>query len=318
MKRQILIFAVPLAVLLAGTAVYAQEAGTATTTTEGEEITVQDIGLAEEPTVLPGEGLGYFFKNLGRTIKETLTFDPEKKTELQLQHAAQKLAEIKTALEQKQNDPKLGAMIEKNQAKYQRLMEKVSQRVIAMKEKNQELAQKLMDKLADRELKQQEFLQRLEEKAELTEEQKTRIKAAREKALQRFGQVLQKVDERADKIKERLEKKIEEQPANAERRLDHIKVLENLSQKIDNEQAKNALQQTRLKQMQRLGEEMKATVEPEKAEQLKNRLEKAPEVKKEIMKTNPGTLKQLEQRAKQRTERKDKQNPPRKETGSNQ
>src|SRR3989344_1168318 len=66
------------------------------------EITAEEMGVVE-PTVLPGDGLGYFLKNLGQVIKEAITFDPEKKTGLQLKHTAEKLAEIQVALEQKKD-----------------------------------------------------------------------------------------------------------------------------------------------------------------------------------------------------------------------
>ena len=140
--KKILFFSI-LALILAMSAVaYAQDepVNSDTAVAPAEEIIAADLGEAE-PTVLPTNTFGYFFKNLGQTIKATLTFDPAKKAELMLKFANERLLEAQKLAEQNPSDEKVQAMIAKAQEKYQKLMEKAQTRVEKLKEKNDSRAE---------------------------------------------------------------------------------------------------------------------------------------------------------------------------------
>ncbi|MDP2586990.1 MAG: DUF5667 domain-containing protein [Candidatus Komeilibacteria bacterium] len=248
--KKLLIFAFfALALTFNQVALAQDEAGQEATaeTTVSEEVTAADLDV-EEPTTLPTNGFGYFFKNLGRAIQTTLTFNQEKKAELQLKIADERLLEAKEVAEANPNNAKAQAIAAKSLEKYQLMMEKVQTRVEAIKEKNAERAEKLLDKIADHQLKQQQIMEKIEERGaeNLTEEQKQRLQEVKEKALEKFGQFMERVEENQEKIKERLEKAAESAEGETEgamEKLHNLRVIQRLGDKFENEDLRQGVEE---------------------------------------------------------------------------
>jgi hypothetical protein len=224
------------------------------------EVTSSDLGVAE-PTVLPTNAFGYWFKNLGRTIKTTLTFNAEKKAELQLNIANEKLLEAKKIAQENPDNAKAQAMVEKSLQKYQEMMDKVQARVEAIKEKNSASAEKLLDKITDNQLKQQQVMDKIEEKtAGLTEEQKQKFEAIKEKTLEKFGQFLQRVEKNQEKIKERLEKAAESSASEngtISDQLLNLKVIQKLGDKMEDEEMRQGVREANQAVREKFFEQMK-------------------------------------------------------------
>ncbi|OGY89531.1 MAG: hypothetical protein A2927_00830 [Candidatus Komeilibacteria bacterium RIFCSPLOWO2_01_FULL_45_10] len=271
--KKILFFSI-LALILAMSAVaYAQDepVNSDTAVAPAEEIIAADLGEAE-PTVLPTNTFGYFFKNLGQTIKATLTFDPAKKAELMLKFANERLLEAQKLAEQNPSDEKVQAMIAKAQEKYQKLMEKAQTRVEKLKEKNDSRAEQLLDKLADRQLKHQQLMENLEEKMpNLTEEQKQKLEQLREQALERYSQFVEKVEQHKEKVRERLEKVIDNN--NEQMNLRRLKIMEQLGDKLENENLKEGLIEAKEAMREKVINQLKEQATPEKIEEFKVSLE---------------------------------------------
>ncbi len=223
-------------------AVYAQDESSveAADNAVEEGVTAEDLGFSE-PTVLPTSKFSYFFKNLGRIVKSTFTFNPVKKAELQLQYANERLYEAKKVAELQPDDVKAQAVVEKSLDKFQQLAEKVNTKIEKFKEKGQvERVEQLLDKVTDSQFKQQKMMDTIHEKIiQSPEENKEKLRAIKEKSLENFGNLLEKVEDK-DKIRERFEKII----GKEEDKLKHLKdleIMERLGDEFSDENFKEGL-----------------------------------------------------------------------------
>ena len=274
MKKIFFISLMALMVLGLVKTTYAQESNVDSETTGISALTaINDLGTTE-PTTLPGDGLNYFFKNLGRTLQETFTFNLEKKTELQLRHASDNLAELQKTLEIKKDDPKLQELLQKTQDKYQNLIDKVGERIDSIQAKDADLAKKLTDKLTEAQLKQQQFLQNLEDNAKnLSADRLEKIKITREKSLERLSQALQTVEQKSEEITQKLEQNLENRKATYEKRLEQLRVLQNLNNILPDGQVKDAFNQAQDTAGNLLIESLRQNPNTENGNNLKERLQ---------------------------------------------
>lgn len=273
--KKILFFSILTLVLAIAVIAYAQDepVNSDIAVTPAEEIIAADLGEAE-PTILPTDAFGYFFKNLGRTIQSTLTFDAAKKAELELKFANERLLEAQKVAEQNPDSEKVQKIVEKAQGKYQKLMEKVQTRVEKLKEKNDARTEKLLDKLADRQLKQQQLMENLQEKMQnLTEEEKQKLEQVRENVLEKYGQFMEKTEASKDKIKERLEKAAQETGDNQATALRQLKIMEELGDKFQDENLKEGLIEAKEAVREKVIDRLKEQITPEKVEEFKASLE---------------------------------------------
>lgn len=249
--QKIVLYAFVLAMFLLAAPVWAQsETDTATQSTattesvavaQDETVTASDLGVAE-PTLLPDSRL-YFFKNWGRAIRATLTFNKEKKTELSARFASEKLLEVQK-LATKTSDT---SVLNKAIKNYQREVEKtksLSDRV----SKDDSNADKFLDKLADSQLKQQRLMDRLSK--QLPPEAKEKMLVAQEKSLEQFGEMMTRLDD-PEKMKERLEKAMEAQKGGEFKNFKNLEVLMRIEAKAP-EQAKDALRRAQENSLNRL------------------------------------------------------------------
>jgi hypothetical protein len=236
-------------IFVLGSIVFAQEM---TEVAQDEEVLPQDLGISE-PKWLPGHPL-YFLKNWGRGIQLFFTFNRAKKAELRLKFANEKLIEAKKLAELKK-DPKL---IEKTLADFQNEIGKIS-------EESGENLKQFSEKLIHQEILHQKILQRLE--TQVPPEVYEKIKAQREKHLERFAQVMQKVETK-EKIAERLENELGKINGSKFKEFKDLETLTEIEEKMP--------------------EEVKKRIEERKAamtEKFREKLEGMPEDEKEKFKT---------------------------------
>ena len=187
--------------------------------TQDEEITAQELGISE-PKVLPDSPF-YFLKNLGRMIELFFSFNPVKKAELRLKIASEKLIEAKKLVE-RGKDPRL---IEKTLNEFQNEIGKISQ-------ESGENLKRFSEKLIHQQILHQRILQRLEK--QVPPEVYEKIKTHREKHLERFAEVMQKVESK-EWIAERLENELEKIKGSRFKEFKDLEILTEIEEKMPQE-----------------------------------------------------------------------------------
>ncbi len=171
---------------------------------ENEEVTAQDLGVSESK-ILPGSPF-YFLKEWVRNIQSTFTFDAVAKAKLKERFANEKLIELKQLIEQNQNTERVESAIRNYQGAIDEL-KKVTEGIKERAEENIEVG-KFLDKFVQQQTLHQQILEKLETKVSTTTLEKIRI--AREQHLERFSEVMEKLEINKEKIQERLEQNLEE------------------------------------------------------------------------------------------------------------
>jgi putative hemolysin len=230
-----------------------------------ENVSASDFGL-KEPKLLPDSPF-YFLKNWARGIQSFFTFNPIKKLKLKSKFADEKIMEVKKMIEENKN-PKI---IEKATENYEKEIEevkKISDKIKEKAEKNPEL-DKFLDKWTNHQLLHQKLLEKLEKKARPQVLQ--RIKQARERHLERFKDVMLKLENK-DKLPQRLEKVIQNQKGSRFKEIKALEILKRLEDKMPDE-AKEAVEKARENILKRIQERLEKMPE-KKREMLKNYMEK--------------------------------------------
>lgn len=232
-----------------------------------EDITAEDLGVSD-PALLPDNPF-YFFKNIWRNIRTTFTFDSVKKAELRLQYTNQRLIEIKKLAQKTNKEGTIQEAIEK----YQNEMERIRTRVEQFKEGAQENPNidEFLNRFTDRTMKQQQLMDRLEKNLSDKPEVMERIRAAKEKSLENFGQVIGKLDENKERIRERIENNLEEIEGSQYKNFKNLEVLIRLEEKVP-EQAKGAIQQAQENALKRLNGDL-GQMSPEDRERFSSYLD---------------------------------------------
>lgn len=211
-----------------------------------EDVVAEDLGVSE-PRILPDRPL-YFIKNIWREVRMTFTFSKVKKAELRLHYANQRLIEAK-AMAGKPGKEERFQQVLKN---YQGEIEKLKAQVGKFKAKAEDSPKidKFLDKYTDRTAKHQRLMDHLEK--QLSDEPVVlgKIKEAKERALEHFGEVIEQLEEK-DKIPERLEKNLEKIEGSIFKNFKNLGVLLELEEKVP-EQAKEAIQQAQQNALKRL------------------------------------------------------------------
>lgn len=249
---KILIFGIILGIFLGGFA-FAQEIPELI---QDEEVKAEDLGISEAK-VLPDNPF-YFLKDWARNLRLFFAFNREKKFELKLRIANEKLIEARKLAELKK-DPRL---LEKNLAEFQKEMENIAK-------EDREVLKKFSDKILHQQLLHQRILQRLENQvsAEIME----KIRERRMAHLEKFAQVMQKVEERA-RIAERIGEELEKIKGSKFRDFKNLEILEEIKEKMP-EDVKQKIEEKRAQITERLRERLEGMSSEEK-ENFKNYLEK--------------------------------------------
>ena len=256
-----------------------------------ENIQPEDLEISE-PKVLPDSPF-YFLKNWGRAIQSFFTFNPVAKTELRQKFANEKLMEVKKLVEK----AKGSEVIKEATENYQKEVEKLKNDVEKIKEKARENPQveSFLDKFIDQQTLHQKLLLKLEE--QVPSQAFEKIKEAREEHLERFQDVMLKLEDREEKITEKLDKILDEQKGSQFKEFKNLEVLKNLEEKVP-EVAKEAIQKAQENALKRLQGDLEK-MSPENQEKFSEYVEKISGVKEthfEILENLKSEIKAGEQR----------------------
>lgn len=210
-----------------------------------EKVSPEDLGIKDQ-RVLPDSPF-YFLKEWARKIKTTFTFNKVKKAELENQYANEKLIELKKLAEKNVSPEKIKEATEN----YKKATEKVKEQVDKIKEKaaDSQAVDKFLDKFTEQQILQEKILQKLE--TQVPQEAFEKIKEAREAHLEKFGEVMTKLEDRADKIKEKVENALDQEEGSQFKNFKNLEILQNIEEKVP-EQAKEAIQQAQENALKRL------------------------------------------------------------------
>ena len=211
-------------------------------------VTAQDLGVSA-PRVLPDSRF-YFLKDWQRNLGLALTFNPVKKAELRQKILNERLVELDKLAEKTQN-PEL---IQKATDAAQKEMEKLKEQVEKFKDtaQNNPEVNKFLQKFVDHGILQQKLLEKLETK--VPPQALERIETARQRQLQRFGDVMTKLEDK-DKIAERVSAALEKQAGNEFKPLKDLQFLRSLEEKLP-AQAQETMKQVQEKKMLQVQEKL--------------------------------------------------------------
>ena len=231
-----------------------------------EDIQPEDLEVGE-PRLLPDSPF-YFLKNWGRAIRCFFAFDPIAKAELRAKFSNEKLMELKKVVVQ-EKDPEA---LKKAAENYKEEIEKIKEEADRIKEKARENleVESFLDKLTRHQILHHKLLQRLE--TQVPPEAFEKIKECRERHLERFAEVMTKLEDRKEKIREKLEEKLEEIEGSKYKHFKNLEVLKNLEEKVP-EEAKEAIQKAQENALKRLQEDLEK-MSPEDQERFKEYTEK--------------------------------------------
>lgn len=231
-----------------------------------ENIQAEDLDI-EEPTLLPDSPF-YFLKDWGRGIRSFFAFNPIKKAELKSKFANERLIEVKKMIEEVK-DPDI---IENSLENYQNEMDKIKEASEKIKEKAE--ANPKVGAFLDKFIKHQTLHYRILEKlqTQVPTEVFEKIEQARERHLERFGEVMTKLEDREDNISERLEKNMAEIKGSKYKNFKNLEVLLKLEEKVP-EQAKEAIRKAQENSLKRLQGDLEK-MSPENQERFKEYIDK--------------------------------------------
>jgi len=211
----------------------AQENATTETSEEGiieeviidQEVSAEDLNI-KEPRLLPDSPF-YFLKEWGRKIRSVFTLNSVKKIELENKFANERLIELKKLIEKKK-DPEL---LKKAVEKYKSAVEKIKSQAEKIKEKTREnpRVEKFMEKYTGQQILHQKLLEKLEE--QVPSEAFQKIKEARESHLERFKDVMLKLEEK-DRIAQRLKDAVETQTGSKFKEFKDLEILKRVRDKM--------------------------------------------------------------------------------------
>lgn len=222
-----LIFVLVFTTLGLGNSIVAQE-NTAIDTAD-EQISAEDLGVSD-PALLPDNPF-YFLKEWGRQIRLTFTFNNVKKLELENKFANEKLIELKKIIDSSSDS----AIIENATERYQNAVDKIKERADKIKEKaseNEEI-NKFLEKFTNQQVLQEKILEKLQ--GQVPEQALEKITQARERHMEKFGEVMQKLEINGEKIAERVQNALQNGDEINSEILDQIKdgMPDNVKEKIE-------------------------------------------------------------------------------------
>jgi hypothetical protein len=230
-----------------------------------ETVKAEDLEL-KEPWLLPDNPF-YFLKDWGRAIQSVFTFNKVKKAELESKYANERLLEIRKMVEENKDPEEIKEATEK----YKKTLDKTGERAEKINEKAAENpgVEKLLDKYTNHQILHERILQRL--KTQVPEEVFEKIEDARERHLERFGEIMTKLEDREEKIKENLEEAFEEQEGSKYKNFKNLEVLIELEEKVP-EQAREAIRGAQENALKRLQGDLEK-MSPEDQERFKDYIE---------------------------------------------
>lgn len=251
-------------------------------TTADEEVALDETVEASdlevsEPILLPDSSF-YFLKNWGRGIRSFFTFGAVNKANLSAKYASEKLLEARK-LAEKVKDPEIIKKAAENYEKEVNRVKAIADKIKDTATENPKVGE-FLDKFIKQQILHQKILEKLEE--QVPQEVLEKIKEVKERHLQKFGEVMEKLEEKT-KIAERLEKNLEELKGSEFKQFKNLEILKKLEEKVP-EETKEAIRETReniFRQLKEKLEEMSTTTQEnfkEYAEKIKGEVENKLEI----------------------------------------
>lgn len=212
-----------------------------------EEVTAEDLGNLKTG----------WFNNLWRNIRIFVANDPVKKAELELDKAGVELLKAKEIAEEKVDDPEFQNKLERANQKYQELIDKISQRLEQAQEENPDNPRldSFFDVFTAHQLKHQQILANMA--GSVPEDVRLQIETNRLDHLEKFGQVMDKLQEK-EQVQERLRKALTDEDTKIQQRLRNVNILEELEEL--NPEIEEAIEQMKTESRE-LWNELKAQYE---------------------------------------------------------
>ncbi len=193
-----------------------------------ETVTAEDLGI-KDPSVLPGS-FWYPFKNAWRGLEVAFTFDKAKKAGVRLEHANERVLEAQK-LEEK-GDKKSLARLDDLMERYQKDMAKAQAGIEELeKVESNSHFEILAEKLVNSEINKRKVLQRLESNESISEKTLERVMAAKEKSVETFGQIMQKIIPK-EKIAEKIEQVLGQQKGSEFKDLKQLQILKEIKEGV--------------------------------------------------------------------------------------
>ncbi len=164
-------------------------------------VTVEELNI-EEPGIIS------WFKNAADTIQGWMTSDPIKKSEIELRKASRQLVKARNMVQENFDDVDLQAKLERINNRYENNIRNINGRIEEFSQNNSEDSKlkSFLNKYTDQQLKHQEILKKLEEN--VPEEVMVKIKENRQIYLDKFGEVMSKLQDK-EEFKESLKNSLE-------------------------------------------------------------------------------------------------------------
>ncbi len=234
------------------------------------EVTAEDLDI-EEPNILPDSPF-YFLKEWGRKIRSSFTFNHTKKLELENKYANEKLLELKGLIEGRKGEE----IIEETAKKYKQKIEEVEQAAEKIKEKDK--VKSFLNKYTQHQLLHQKLLEKLE--GQTPEKATQKIKEAREDHLEKFKNVMLKIEEE-ENIPEMILNALNNQRENNFEELKNLEIMERIKEKLP-ENVKERFQEKQGELIENIKEGLENASDQEK-EKLQEYIERIPGNKEKQM-----------------------------------
>lgn len=230
----------------------------------------EDLGVGEQ-RILPGTPF-YFLKQAGRRLQEFLTFDPIKKLELKQRFASEKLAETRKLIKNGKNK----RLVEQSIENYEQEQNEIRQRVEGLKqnaEENEEV-RSFMEKYQHQVEIHSRALENM--RGDAPPEIRVRIEEQREKHLERFRDVMMKLDQE-ENLPGRLEGFLNRIPDSLKQGEAAARILEQIQERVKSEEVKDELEEVKT----RIRKEIRERVNQEQIETEENETEENEKVGQE-------------------------------------
>lgn len=231
-----------------------------------EQVSPEDLSVKDQK-FLPDNPF-YFLKDWARKIQSAVTFNKVKKAELENKFANEKLVELKKLVEKNADSE----IIKKATENYKKATEKVKEKADKIGEiasESQEV-NKFLDNFVKQQVLQEKVLQKLE--SQVPTEVFEKIKEARETHLEKFGEVMTKLEDRTEEIKKKIENALDKEEGSQFKNFKNLEILKNIEEKIP-EKAKEAIQQAQENALKRLGGDLEK-MSPEDQDKFKDYINK--------------------------------------------
>lgn len=198
-----------------------------------EDATDEEDSDESTPTLLPDSPF-YFLKDWWRAIKVGVTFNNLKKAELRLQYANERLLEAQALAEEEGDEDKselLADIVEKYQGELEKIQARIEELTTASGVDSEDTG-KFAEKFIAYKLRHESILEKLEGK--VSEENFERMEQARNRAIENFGSVMEKVQNK-EQFRQRLENVTDDEEDTPKQIENQIRALERIREHVPEE-----------------------------------------------------------------------------------